>query len=342
RWAGCRGGSRSEWQARPDRSLPTGGKFDGVYGVLAGLEVVRTLNDLDLATRSPIDVAMWTNEEGVRFAPAMMGSGVWAGEFDLAETYRITDKDGIAVSQALAAADALGAAAAEPFPIKGALEIHIEQGPILETEATQIGIVTGVQGIRWYDLVFAGDACHAGPTPMAARRDPVRIFGAFVARAYEIAEATAPWGRITFGDLAVSPGSRNTVPAQLTVTIDIRHPEQATLDAMDQRLRALVGELDSESVRLDLTEIWHSPCVAFDAACIEAVRQAAANLSLSAMDIVSGAGHDSVYVSRVAPTGRRLRRATRCRARVGLQLRVTAHRRGMTVRRRPCRRGRSP
>ena len=282
---------------------PTGGKFDGVYGVLAGLEVVRTLNDLALDTRSPVDVAVWTNEEGVRFAPAMMGSGVWAGEFDLESTRAITDKTGTTVAEALERAGADGAEPAKPFPVKAAFEIHIEQGPILEAEATQIGIVTGVQGIRWYDLVLTGDACHAGPTPMESRRDPVRVFGDFVGRAYAIATDAAPWGRITFGDLSVSPGSRNTVPHTLTASIDIRHPDQTILNDMDARLRALVAELNSERVGIALTEIWHSPAVAFDPGCIEAVRLASANLGRSAMEIVSGAGHDSVYVSKVAPTG---------------------------------------
>jgi len=281
---------------------PTGGRFDGVYGVLAGLEVVRTLNDLSLDTRSPVDIAVWTNEEGVRFAPAMMGSGVWAGEFDLEETYRITDRTGVEVRDALLAAGALGEQAAEPFPVKGALEIHIEQGPILEAREKQIGVVTGVQGIRWYDLTFTGDACHAGPTPMESRRDPVRILGPFLSRAYAIAEQNGPWGRITFGDLNIGPGSRNTVPETLTISIDIRHPDQAILDGMDAELRSLVQELNSAAVPMTLSEIWHSPAVSFHPDCIDAVRASAANLSCDAMEIVSGAGHDSVYVSRVAPT----------------------------------------
>ena len=281
---------------------PTGGKYDGVYGVLAGLEVIRTLNDLDLTTRSPVDVAVWTNEEGVRFAPAMMGSGVWAGEFDLEETYGKTDKGGVSVRDALLTARALGQEPAVPFPVKGAIEVHIEQGPILEAEEKQIGIVTGVQGIRWYDLQLTGDACHAGPTPMNVRRDPIRVLAEFLGRAYDIAEETAPSGRITFGDLTVLPGSRNTVPQSASVSIDMRHPEQAVLDAMDGRLRALVNEIDSVEVPLDLTEIWHSPAVEFDQRCIDAVRLSAGKLGCASMEMVSGAGHDSVYVSRVAPT----------------------------------------
>jgi N-carbamoyl-L-amino-acid hydrolase len=281
---------------------PTGGKYDGVYGVLAGLEVVRSLNDLGVATRSPVDVAVWTNEEGVRFAPAMMGSGVWAGEFDLAATHAIEDRNGVSVADALKNIGALGDEPAAPFPVKGALEIHIEQGPILEAEGRQIGVVTGVQGIRWYDLTFTGDACHAGPTPMEARRDPMAALRDFLSRAYDIALDNAPWGRITFGDLTVSPGSRNTVPESVRLAIDIRHPEQATLDAMDARLRELAAQLNDGRISTELADVWHSPAVDFDPACIDAVRSTADRLERPAMDMVSGAGHDSVYVSRVAPT----------------------------------------
>jgi N-carbamoyl-L-amino-acid hydrolase len=281
---------------------PTGGKFDGVYGVLAGLEVVRTLNELTLTTTAPIDVVAWTNEEGARFPPAMMGSGVWAGEFDLEEIYRTTDKAGVTIHDALVSIDALGAEKAAPVPVKGAFEIHIEQGPILEAEKHDIGIVTGVQGIRWYDLTLTGTAYHAGPTPMEARRDPFMVLGGFLQRAYQLAADAAPWGRITFGDMRVEPGSRNTVPERVTVTVDIRHPDQATLDDMDARLRDLVGTLDADRAEVVLDEIWHSPAVTFHERCINAVRAAVEPLDVRAMEMVSGAGHDSVYVSRVAPT----------------------------------------
>lgn len=281
---------------------PTGGRFDGVYGVLAGLEVVRSLNDLGLQTRSPLIVASWTNEEGARFAPAMMGSGVWAGEFDLEETYATRDRDGQTVREALLEIDALGAEPAAPFSLKGAIELHIEQGPILEQAGDEIGIVTGVQGIRWYDLTLTGMPCHAGPTPMEGRRDPVQLLPELLPRIYRLATDNAPWGRATLGELASQPGSRNTVPETIRLSIDLRHPDEATLESMHQALEALVCELSSEAVDIELSEIWHSPAVAFDQGVLNAIRNAVKITGNPAQEMVSGAGHDSVYLSRVAPT----------------------------------------
>jgi N-carbamoyl-L-amino-acid hydrolase len=253
-------------------------------------------------TRSPLELVNWTNEEGARFAPAMMGSGVWGGEFDLEETYAATDREGVTVRQGLESLGEIGAAPARSFPIRAALEIHIEQGRVLEAAGRQIGVVTGVQGIRWYDLVISGSACHAGTTPMEERRDPVRLLAALLDAVYALAEDAAPWSRVTFGELRADPGSRNTVPERLTVTIDLRHPEQSQLDAMHARLRAIVADQDSSRASVALNEVWHSPPVVFDAGCVAAVRRSAERLGYPALDIVSGAGHDSVYVSRVAPT----------------------------------------
>jgi N-carbamoyl-L-amino-acid hydrolase len=281
---------------------PTGGKFDGVYGVLAGLEVVRSLNDLSLLTRSPLIVASWTNEEGARFPPAMMGSGVWAGALDLEASYRTTDKSGQTVKEALSDIDALGEAAATAFPLKGTLELHIEQGPILEQTGNTIGIVTGVQGIRWYDLVLTGKPCHAGPTPMEGRQDPVQVLPALLPRIFELAGNHAPWGRATVGDLVTEPGSRNTVPERIRLSVDIRHPDQAMLDAMHAGLEQLTIELNDDQVSVALEEIWHSPAIRFDTDVLDAIRKAVDTTGLPAMEMVSGAGHDAVYVSRVAPT----------------------------------------
>ena len=278
---------------------PTGGKFDGVFGVLAGLEVIRTLNDHNVSTESPIDLAVWTNEEGARFAPAMQGSGVWAGVFEIEDAYAATDKTGVTLETALRDLDQLGTEPAAPFPIKSAYEIHIEQGPILEAENKQIGVVTGVQGIRWYDLTIQGAACHAGPTPMNARRDPVRVLGQLLEAIYTLIDRHGPRARVTFGELRAEPGSRNTVPERVTVSVDLRHPDQAVFDQIDRELRELVG---AATLPATLDEFWHSPAVVFDAACIETVRAAVEARGCPALEMVSGAGHDSVYVARVAPT----------------------------------------
>ena len=282
---------------------PTGGRFDGVYGVLAGLEVLRTLEENSYRTRRAVEVVSWTNEEGARFPPALMGSGVWSGAFDLQEIYRTRDRNGDAVADELERIGFKGSTPARPTPIEAAFEVHIEQGPILEQEGLQIGVVTGVQGIRWYDLVIEGEACHAGPTPMARRRDPVTALAPIIQKCYGLAERFAPWSRVTFGDIQAIPGSRNTVPEKLLVHVDIRHSDAVKLDEMDELLRQMVAtECDARGLTGTVEERWHMPVTRFDPGCIDAVWQANRRLGYGAMEMVSGAGHDSVYVARVAPT----------------------------------------
>ena len=282
---------------------PTGGRFDGVYGVLSALEVVRTLNDHNIETKHPIEIVSWTNEEGARFSPAMVGSGVWSGEFDLDYGLSRTDKNGVTLGEALERISYSGNRPTEPGNIKAAFELHIEQGPILENERTQIGIVSGVQGMNWYDLKLIGSPCHAGPTPMDDRRDPVMALGPVINRLYDLAEEYSPLSRVTFGDVSADPGARNTVPGSVTLTLDMRHPDQAVLDEMDTRMRVILAE---ESQRLGLRhevhDEWKSPAVVFDHNCVEAVEHAVHVLGLKAKSMFSGAGHDSVYVSKVAPT----------------------------------------
>ncbi|MNF34403.1 N-carbamoyl-L-amino acid hydrolase [compost metagenome] len=282
---------------------PTGGRFDGVYGVLAGLEVIQTLADAGIRTRAPLEVAVWTNEEGARFSPAMIGSGVWAGAFDLAYGHGRTDKQGASIAAELARIGYLGERPARASPLAAAFEVHIEQGPILESEGLQLGVVTGVQGIRWYDLTLGGQPVHAGPTPMSVRRDPFMGLAAILPRLYRLAEEHGPWARVTFGDIRVDPGSRNTVPERLVLAVDLRHPEQAVLDRMDAAFRAIVAE-EAGRCRLEaeVREEWHSPAVAFDADCVAAVQGAVESLGYSHLRMCSGAGHDSVYLARVAPT----------------------------------------
>ncbi len=286
-------------------SQPTGGKFDGALGVLGALEVIRTLNDHGVETRAPLEVVNWTNEEGCRIPPAMIASGVFAGVFDLDYGLSRKDQAGRTIGVELERIGYAGDLPVGGRPAAALFELHIEQGPILEAEGKRIGIVTGGQGTRWYDALVVGAEAHAGPTPMETRRDPLRAAAALLEQVYEVAHIQAPDGRATVGEFQAYPGSRNTVPGRVRFTVDLRHPDAAVMDAMDRALhdvfeRANARHAGRTTSRVE--QIWYAPPVAFDPACIEAVRQAAATLGLSAREIVSGAGHDAVYMARVVPT----------------------------------------
>lgn len=278
-------------------SQPTGGKFDGVYGVLAALEVVETLNDHDIVTEAPLEIVSWTNEEGARFAPAMVSSGVWAGVFSLAYAYSRQDKNGRFLGDELERIGYKGALPARHRPLTAAFEIHIEQGPILEHEGLPIGIVTGVQGARWYHLTIPGKESHAGTTPMHVRHDPVKTAVSLLNSAYTLATQYEPDIRFTIGDLRPSPGVINTIPGELLVTVDLRHPSDSVLDELEEMLVALAAE---HGARLE--NIWTSEAVVFAEKCVKAVETAVSTLGTPAKRMISGAGHDAVYLSRVAPT----------------------------------------
>jgi N-carbamoyl-L-amino-acid hydrolase len=285
---------------------PTGGKFDGNYGVLAGLEVLATLNDAGIRTRAPLEVCVWTNEEGSRFVPVMMGSGVYAGAFSLEHALAATDRDGVSVRDALRAIGHAGdapAAVADGAPRFGAyFEAHIEQGPVLENAGVTIGAVTGALGQRWYDVTVTGMEAHAGPTPMPLRRDALLVAAGLVQRVHAIALAEQPHGRGTVGCLDVFPNSRNVIPGRVRLTVDFRHADDAGLARMDAALRAAVREVASAGIAVDVTPVVDFPPQPFDAELVEWVRQGARRAGLSCMDVVSGAGHDAVYVARTAPT----------------------------------------
>jgi N-carbamoyl-L-amino-acid hydrolase len=281
----------------------TGGRFDGVFGVLAGLEVLRTLDDHGMRLNRPLEVASWTNEEGCRFAPAMLGSGVVAGAYDLDYAYARTDHAGVSVAEALERIGYRGPAPARARAFRAMFEAHIEQGPILEQTGTTIGVVTGIQGAYWLDVTLDGVSCHAGPTPMESRRDPWRAACPLIEGAFTIAAGRAPWGRATVGDIQVFPGSRNTVPERLVVSVDLRHPDQGTLDAMAAELRDLAGvHAARHGIRSRIEQIWHMPPTTFDAGLVDLIDRSAAELGLTRARIVSGAGHDSLHTARFAPT----------------------------------------
>ncbi|MCK5623458.1 MAG: Zn-dependent hydrolase [Alphaproteobacteria bacterium] len=282
---------------------PTGGRFDGVFGVLAGLEVVRSLNDLGVETERPVEVAVWTNEEGSRFAPAMVASGVFAGVYDLEYGLTRADADGKTMGEELQRIGYAGAEEVGGREIHAFFETHIEQGPILEAEDKTVGIVTDAQGQRWYELTLTGVESHAGPTPMAIRKDA--LLGA--ARIVELVNRTgldnAPVACATVGMLEVHPNSRNVIPGKVFVAIDFRHPDDDVLARMDATMRAGVEKIASEiGLEYELEQIFYYKPVHFDETCVAAVREGAEAFGYEAREIVSGAGHDACYMAKVAPT----------------------------------------
>jgi beta-ureidopropionase / N-carbamoyl-L-amino-acid hydrolase len=283
---------------------PTGGKFDGNYGVMSGLAVIRTLNDFNYETTRPIEVVVWTNEEGSRFAPAMVASGVFAGVFDLDYGLSRKDVDGKSMGEELARIGYAGETACGGRPIAAFFEAHIEQGPILEAEGKTIGVVQGVQGIRWYEITVTGQEAHAGPTPMPRRKDALLGASRMVNAINRIGLAHAPNACATVGMLQVSPNSRNVIPGKVFLTIDFRHPDAEVLKGMGAEGKAECEKIAAEiGLELDFKEIWYSPPVKFADECVAAVAKAAEDLGFSNRAIISGAGHDAVYLSRVAPTG---------------------------------------
>jgi N-carbamoyl-L-amino-acid hydrolase len=282
---------------------PTGGKFDGCYGVLAGLEVIRTLQDRGITTEAPLEVAVWTNEEGTRFVPVMMGSGVFANKFPLEVALDARDADGKTVRDELQAIGYGGSAPVGQRPLGAYFEAHIEQGPILEDENKVIGVVTGSLGLRWYDITVTGMEMHAGPTPMALRKDALFAATHLMQEVIHIANAHAPYGRGTVGAAQVYPGSRNVIPGRVTFSADMRHQDEATLNEMDRRLRQACADVqEKHGVQVDLKEVSYFPPTPFDARMVDMVRNGARSRGLSYMDIVTGAGHDAVYIASIAPT----------------------------------------
>ena len=282
---------------------PTGGKFDGALGVLAALEVLRTLHQAGYETFAPIEVVNWTNEEGSRFTPPMMASGVFAGVFTRDWAYNRTDPSGISFGTALEAIGQRGTQRCGDHPLSAFFELHIEQGPILEAEGIDIGAVTVVQGIRWFEVTVTGQDAHTGATPMHLRKNALLGAARIVETVEAIARAHAPTAVATVGSLQVKPNSPNVVPGEVFLTIDMRHPESATLEAMESELnRALATVGEPLGLSVASTKIWDQPPVVFDAQCVASVRKAAETSGLSVRDMVSGAGHDAAYVARVAPT----------------------------------------
>ncbi len=281
---------------------PTGGRFDGVFGVLAGVEILRTLQDHKIETTAPIEVSVWTNEEGSRFAPAMMGSGVVAGRFTLEEILAKTDIDGKVLGDELRRIGYAGDVPAEARPIGAFFEAHIEQGPYLEAEGKTIGVVNKGQGQRWYDVTISGRESHAGTTPMPLRSDALTAAAKLVSEVERIANANQPHACGTVGFMQIHPNSRNTIPGRVTMSVDLRHPEDPILSKMDGELKRFCEQLSgADGVELKLDPIWYYAPVIFSDECIKAVREGALAHGYSHMDIFAGAGHDACYIADIAP-----------------------------------------
>ncbi|MCQ2997957.1 Zn-dependent hydrolase [Pseudomonas syringae] len=281
---------------------PKGGRFDGIYGVLSGLEVVRCLNEQGIQSPRPIEIAVWTNEEGARFTPAMFGSAVFTGTLALQTALDACDAEGISVAQAL---DATGHVGEQPFkrPFDAYFEAHIEQGPILEDNGIPVGVVTGGQAICWLDVQVKGQSAHAGTTPMKLRKDALFGVAQMAAQLEALAEEFAPKGLVTIGQLSIAKSSRNTIAGSVNFTVDLRHHEDGQIALMEELVRQRFQQVaDARGLTLDIQRHWLSPATPFDKDCVAAVRRAVEALGYPHQDIVSGAGHDAILLARHCPT----------------------------------------
>ena len=284
-------------------SQPTGGKFDGALGVIAGLEVMRTLQDLNIETEAPLELVNWTDEEGSRFGHSLMGSGVWSGVYDQDATYALRDTEGVSVIEALEGIGYRGEEPAAPFPADSYFELHIEQGPILEREGKRIGIVTGGQAQVWYDAVVTGQDSHAGTTPPSTRRDALLGAARIVLLVDGLMRARGEDGRGTVGRLQVLPNSCNVIPGEVRFSVEFRHPSGEEIEALAAEFPRRAEEITKElGLGLELRELFRIPAQPFDPACVALVREAAARLGLPSREIISGAGHDAIYVARRIPS----------------------------------------
>jgi len=282
-------------------SQPSGGKFDGAYGVLAGLEVVRTLNAAGLRTRAPLEVVSWTNEEGSRFVPTLMGSGAFAGVYALDDLLGQRDAEGVSVREALEAIGYAGRARAHP--VGAYFEAHIEQGPVLEQTGSTIGVVQGALGQRWFDVIVTGMDAHAGPTPMEVRKDALLAASRMVLEVNRIATSHPDYARGTVGSMQVKPNSRNVVPGEVRFSVDLRSATDVTLSAMLEELGRRARAIEAECrVAIEMQQVVYFPPSEFSPELVGSVRSAAVELGLAHRDIVSGAAHDAVYLARIAPT----------------------------------------
>ena len=285
-------------------SVPTGGRYDGQLGVLCGLEVIRSLNDAKIRTRHPVTLAIFTNEEGARFQPAMIASGVLAGKIALEDAYNTRDKDGIRLVDELERIGYLGAEPCVARPFRAYLELHIEQGPFLEEEGLSVGVVEGIVAIAWSRLTIHGVQDHAGPTPMRIRHDALVAAAEVVGGVRRIAREMGGDLVTTVGNLVVAPNIVNAIPGRITLSIDMRDPQDATLDRARAKVEAMVREAcEREGVRYELEHYWRVPYTPFDRDVVDTVERAARAAGARYRRIRSGAGHDAQYMAAIGPAG---------------------------------------
>jgi N-carbamoyl-L-amino-acid hydrolase len=285
-------------------SVPTGGRYDGQLGVLCALEVIRSLNDAKIRTRHPVTLAIFTNEEGARFQPAMIASGVMAGKIALEDAYNARDKDGIRLVDELERIGYLGAEPCVARPFRAYLELHIEQGPFLEEDGLSVGVVEGIVAIAWSRLTIHGVQDHAGPTPMRIRHDALVAAAEVVGGVRRIAREMGGELVTTVGNLVVAPNIVNAIPGRVTLSIDMRDPQDAALDRARTRLETIVREAsEREGVRYELEHYWRVPYTPFDRGVVDAVERAAGAAGARHRRIRSGAGHDAQYMAAIGPAG---------------------------------------
>jgi beta-ureidopropionase / N-carbamoyl-L-amino-acid hydrolase len=281
---------------------PTGGKFDGVLGVLGPLEVLRTLVDMGYESNAPLMIVNWTNEEGSRFAPAMLCSGVYAGVFTPEFAYAREDRQGVKLGDELERIGYKGTHNAGAIKFSSMFELHIEQGPILEAEEKIIGVVTGVQGMRWYEVTVRGQESHTGATPMGLRKNALLGASRMIEAIHQVGMAHLP-GVASVGLIENRPNSRNVVPGEVFFTVDLRHPDESVLDKMEAAYQAALPKIAAElNLEQEEKRIWNSPAVKFAPELIQCVRDGTAQAGYASRDMASGAGHDAAYINRVAPT----------------------------------------
>jgi N-carbamoyl-L-amino-acid hydrolase len=285
-------------------SVPTGGKYDGQLGVLCGLEVIRSLNDGRVRTRHPVTLVIFTNEEGARFQPAMIASGVMAGKIALEDAYNTRDKDGIRLVDELERIGYLGPEPCVPRPMRAYLELHIEQGPFLEEEGLQVGIVEGIVAISWSRVTIHGVQDHAGPTPMRTRHDALVAAAEIVTGVRRMTAEIGGAVVATVGNLTVSPNITNAIPGKVALSIDVRDPADATIDRARALVERIVGDAcRREGVTCELEHYWRVPLTPFDRDVVGTIERAALAAGARCRRILSGAGHDAQYMAMIGPTG---------------------------------------